>query len=552
MTRDLILEKNGPFSVSGGVLVPGDVYAYRIAIDMGTDTKDMTAMAVCQETGEYSADYECAGNRIFVTLSGSMYTSEGYITVRLAVSDDLSVLTAKEIIFRVVSPNNAETLAQTEGGTISQILTAVKIAETAAKNKMGFVRRVNDYDNLPVVKNNGDVCLIENAYSVPVYKRRLEKISFYGIGMESGAYAMLTLDNSDGIETDHLFTVYDENLQIICYASATSVSGNTLTISQSEFFDKLMDMANQITPDLYSEISLDKPVFLSGSSFTGDGDSRIHYPSECCVMYADQNWINLGGRIDLSDYATKNEVSELAKTTIVLSNTMSKDEIVSAIHTANPGTVFDIQTRLDLYDVDINFPDSSVIYSSTSGQKSINFGYSDIGIDNIWKAQWHLRFGKFSRISDINIYFSDNATENVGVEFNEGCTVANCTFYGYFPFTWGENCTFVNCSLDYYFYDLSKGGSYINCSLGYSQGEGINFHNVYLADCSCGEFKANSDNSAELLSKIKALNPDMRLVDAEGNEIKAMYATKDDIGNIETALDTIIAVQNELIGGDAV
>ena len=40
--------------------------------------------------------------------------------------------------------------------------------------------------------------------------------------------------------------------------------------------------------------------------------------------------------------------------------------------------------------------------------------------------------------------------------------------------------------------------------------------------------------------------------DAEGNYISDTYAKKEEIGNIETALDSIIAIQNSLIGGDSV
>ena len=39
--------------------------------------------------------------------------------------------------------------------------------------------------------------------------------------------------------------------------------------------------------------------------------------------------------------------------------------------------------------------------------------------------------------------------------------------------------------------------------------------------------------------------------DKEGNFIHETYATKKEVGNIETALDGIIAIQNQLIGGDA-
>jgi hypothetical protein len=49
----------------------------------------------------------------------------------------------------------------------------------------------------------------------------------------------------------------------------------------------------------------------------------------------------------------------------------------------------------------------------------------------------------------------------------------------------------------------------------------------------------------EILQETNALN------DALGNCIHNTYATKEEVGNIETALDNIIAIQNQLIGGDA-
>ena len=42
------------------------------------------------------------------------------------------------------------------------------------------------------------------------------------------------------------------------------------------------------------------------------------------------------------------------------------------------------------------------------------------------------------------------------------------------------------------------------------------------------------------------------VMDESGNEIIRTYATKKELGDIETALDSIIAMQNELIGGESV
>ena len=52
------------------------------------------------------------------------------------------------------------------------------------------------------------------------------------------------------------------------------------------------------------------------------------------------------------------------------------------------------------------------------------------------------------------------------------------------------------------------------------------------------------ENVWEILQETKAY------YDALGRGIHNTYATKDEVGNIETALDNIIAIQNQLIGGD--
>ena len=241
-------------------------------------------------------------------------------------------------------------------------------------------------------------------------------------------------------------------------------------------------------------------------------------------------------------------------TKVILSNTMTKEEVVSAINNAPKGTRFDVQSHLDLYDVNITFPEESVIYSST-GKKNISFGYSDesLNTDYYWQDSWYLSFGKFSKIYDLSVYFSDNATANVGVNFGEGCEVTNCYFSGYEPCSWSSNCTFVNCSFGYHIYSLSIGGSYIKCHFDYTNewSDGIDCSAVSLIDCSSTQFKINPQNGSKLIAKVKALNPDMNIIDTEGNEVRGLYVTADDLGDIESALDSIIAIQNSLIGGDA-
>lgn len=296
------------------------------------------------------------------------------------------------------------------------------------------------------------------------------------------------------------------------------------------------------------------------AEYSNDGKEHIIVSGDnIAVVYKDANGIpkfdKLAGTIDLSNYVTKDEIADIdtGSKMVILSNTMTKDEIVSAINDAEKGTRFDIRSNLDLYDVNITFPEESVVYSST-GKKNISFGYSgeSLNTDYYWQDSWYLSFGKFSKIYDLSVYFSDNATANVGVNFGEGCEVANCYFSGYEPCSWSSNCTFVNCSFGYYIYSLSIGGSYIKCHFDYTNewSEGVDCSAVSLIDCSSTQFKINPQNGSKLIAKIKALNPDMNIIDAEGNEARGLYVTTDDIGDIESALDNIIAIQNSLIGGD--
>lgn len=131
--KDIVLNRDGAFSVSGGQLVAGDTGAYRLKIDMGEPTEGFTAMAVCQENGQYSAAYETSGNTVSCALLNSMYSEPGFITVRLAVSKGSAVLTVKEVAFEVKAANNDSELAETESGSISNILTAVSEMREAAE-----------------------------------------------------------------------------------------------------------------------------------------------------------------------------------------------------------------------------------------------------------------------------------------------------------------------------------------------------------------------------------------------------------------------------------
>lgn len=245
------------------------------------------------------------------------------------------------------------------------------------------------------------------------------------------------------------------------------------------------------------------------------------------------------------------EKSLITSKNIILSNAMTKDEIVSAINNAEPGTVFDIQTNLELYDVNIAFPEESFIYSSKGGA-SIFFGYSDESIEGEkWENSYNVTFGNRCRIYDITLT-STYATDFVVGNFGDGCTSTNCKYDSYAWGSMGTNCIFLHC--DMYMFQLTNLGSnntYIGCDWRNTDYVQLDVGDACLLDCQAETFYVGADNSKELIEKIKALNPDMNIVDAEGNEFKGLYATKEDIGNIETALDNIIEIQNALIGGDA-
>lgn len=154
--KEILLKRDGAFSVTGGVLVSGDNSCYNITIDMGEPTDNLTAMAICQENGQYSADYSRSGNKISVRLINSMYADEGFITVRLAVSDGDSVLTAKEVVFSVLAPNNESTLATAEASNIDSLLaTGAKLDALYEKLKDAYTKP--EVDNLIVSTLNTGV-----------------------------------------------------------------------------------------------------------------------------------------------------------------------------------------------------------------------------------------------------------------------------------------------------------------------------------------------------------------------------------------------------------
>lgn len=154
--KEILLKRDGAFSVTGGVLVSGDSDCYTLTIDMGEPTENFTAMAICQENGQYSAEYSQSGNKISVRLLNSMYSSEGFITVRLAVSSGGSVLTAKEVVFSVLPPNNGEVLGENEASNIDSLLaTGAKLEALYDRLKDAYTKP--EVDNLIVSTLNTEV-----------------------------------------------------------------------------------------------------------------------------------------------------------------------------------------------------------------------------------------------------------------------------------------------------------------------------------------------------------------------------------------------------------
>lgn len=78
----------------------------------------------------------------------------------------------------------------------------------------------------------------------------------------------------------------------------------------------------------------------------------------------------------------------------------------------------------------------------------------------------------------------------------------------------------------------------------------------YLYYMQCKEEHISGNTSSDFLNPtlwnyhlVNAYTSRSTYADSEGNLIVDTYATKEEVGNIETALDSIITIQNELIGG---
>ena len=92
------------------------------------------------------------------------------------------------------------------------------------------------------------------------------------------------------------------------------------------------------------------------------------------------------------------------------------------------------------------------------------------------------------------------------------------------------------------------------CLWSYSTNSGDNTTPVlitYLMECVKDHTSASSLPSHAEYWKSQNFNVECATKDGLGRYIVSTYATKEEVGNIETALDNIIAIQNQLIGGDA-
>ncbi len=280
--KNFIFSRDGQFSVYGGVLVAGDIEAYRIGVDMGTDTSGMSAMAVCQENGEYSGDYQALGNRIFVTLPNSMYSTPGYITMRLAIAKDDSVITAKEIRFKVVPPNNSEILAENESGTIDTILTSVTKAQATAEQ---LLSQIDNY------------ALKADTYTKKEISDKIDYATNFGrtalddvTTLKGNVYTKSEINSKISSVYKYRGTLSDINTLIENVEYMSAEVGNVWNITQSG-----------VLPSSNSEKAIDIPINAGDNVALVE---MLYTGSEGFTYVFDV----LSGTVDLSNYYTKDEV----------------------------------------------------------------------------------------------------------------------------------------------------------------------------------------------------------------------------------------------------
>ena len=332
--------------------------------------------------------------------------------------------------------------------------------------------------------------------------------------------------------------------------------------------------------------NIDEDAILP-AEYSEDGkEHTIIAGDNIAVVYKDSNGIpkfdKLAGTIDLSNYITTEEFE--AKTsiqTITLSSSMTKQQIIDAIHTAKDGTNFNIISDLRLEDVNITFPKGSKIYTTSNRRPILYFGYSDLAMedDNYWENSYDLNFSDGVDIDGVGFALNSSASSNVVGNFGKNCKINNVQFDSYAWGDWGKNCVYTNCIFYVFELFLSANNFYIKCHIGGTNDSYFPFEDkIYLSGCT-GEIRIWSDAydyNLEILEKIKTFNPDLYIYDEEDNEISGMYLTKDALADLDTGMraatideidaaigdmatsyaqmlnltNQIIDEQNELIGGE--
>lgn len=349
--KEIVLKRDGAFSVSGGELVAGDSGAYALKIDMGEPTDGFTAMAVCQENGQYSTAYETSGTAIFCTLLNSMYPEPGFITVRLAVSKGDAVLTVKEVAFEVKAANNDSEIAENESSNITNILTAVSDMKEAAKGLAeksttlsgygitdaytkteidGKIASVYKYkgskrtfSELPpsAACVAGDVWNVESEVSRNFYGVNVVSVYAYGMGFD-GESGEMTLTDASAFAVGKTYQVCTEGKKILGTMTTTGISGNTLTFTyqtNNDYYGVLCSMAETKDSDYWNTwmagtaVAVNETYYFYSSDFAStppstDKITKIINEGGTNFAWTGTAWDALGGTVDFSDYYTRTQV----------------------------------------------------------------------------------------------------------------------------------------------------------------------------------------------------------------------------------------------------
>ncbi len=352
MYKDILLKKSSGFSVCGGVLVPGDSGVYRLKMDMGEDASHFSAMAICQESGEYSGDYYSEGNIIYCTLLNSMYQSEGYITVRFTVSDGENLLTAKEVAFEVVCPNNQETLAVNEQSNIEKILSSAQIAESALaqielkadkadvytkseidgkiSSESKFKGSKQYYSELPSQGNSpGDIWNVKKLKKLNMYGYKILKVEISG----SSGIAWFHIDSADGFTENSIFYIYFEGNVIPCKITYIMKDNGddfyrigTQGIDDEyhyNFFNIVNKLKQKYIDTEYRENDMaqykyivNETAYFSGENITAQtatqgSEEFEQYSHNTFFVWEGKEWKPLSKNTDLKKYYTKDEIQKM-------------------------------------------------------------------------------------------------------------------------------------------------------------------------------------------------------------------------------------------------